>query len=104
MKRRRSERSSVEKRSTPVGGVAWTSLEKGEPIEIIGRDGVTHRGVVDDVMDDGSVLWLWQDEGRGRTFYLQSDGHEIHSSGPLAGVTSPAFDASKLLERSQAPS
>lgn len=78
----RTELGAANRRHIAVAGVWWSSLAKGERVEVDCGDVVIHRGVVDDVTDDGSVVWLWLDEGRGRAFYLQSDGHSIYRCSP----------------------
>ena len=52
----------------------WGGLVGGERVEIV-REGLPAEfGIVDAVMPDGSVVWLWMDSGRGRTMLLAGDG------------------------------
>lgn len=59
----------------------WSSLEKGDRVEIVGL-GVSPVGAtVDASMKDGSVVWLWVD-GRGRTMILEEDGVQLRKQAP----------------------
>ena len=91
--KRRTGPGSVIKRRISVDGVSWASLTKGEWVEVDCGEFVNHRGVVDDVTDDGSVLWLWREDGRGRTLYLQSDGHAVHRTNPPNALVSYTLDS-----------
>jgi hypothetical protein len=50
-------------------------------------DGIAGSGVIDDVMPDGSVVWVWPDDAMGRKMLFAADAlsvrHEDASHKPL---------------------
>lgn len=54
--------------------VGWGDLAGGDRVEVVRPGLPVESGVVDQVMSDGSVVWLWMDDGRGRTMLLAGDG------------------------------
>jgi hypothetical protein len=52
----------------------WGDLAGGDRVEVVRAGLPVESGVVDQVMSDGSVVWLWMDDGRGRTMLLAGDG------------------------------
>jgi hypothetical protein len=52
----------------------WDDLVGGDRVDVVRAGLPVESGVVDQVMSDGSVVWLWMDDGRGRTMLLAGDG------------------------------
>lgn len=52
----------------------WTSLEPGEKVSFVDRDGHELQGHVDAVTEDGTILWLHIDAGAGRRLVSRLDG------------------------------
>jgi hypothetical protein len=66
----------------------WKTLQGGELVDIMFSDGNTGTGLVDAVMPDGTLIWLWMDNGQGRTLLLSEDDHRI-SARTGSNSTSP---------------
>lgn len=60
----------------------WGDLVGGDRVEVVRVGFPVESGVVDQVMSDGSVVWLWMDDGRGRTMLLAGDGLCLRRTGP----------------------
>jgi hypothetical protein len=52
----------------------WTTLTPGEEVYIVEDDGLESCGRVDAVTGDGSILWLYMNDGAGRRLFMRSDG------------------------------
>lgn len=54
--------------------LSWTKLARKDHLELVHRNGKTlTSGRVDMLALDGSVLWLIQDDGKGRAMFLADD-------------------------------
>lgn len=56
----------------------WTKLSRTDHVEIHNHGRVITSGRIDMVALDGSVLWLQQDEGKGRALFLHCDGLRVY--------------------------
>jgi hypothetical protein len=56
----------------------WSRLSRTDEVEIHSHGQAITSGRVDILALDGSVLWLQQDEGRGRALFLHSDGVRVY--------------------------
>jgi hypothetical protein len=59
----------------------WERLQGGELIEIVFRDRSLATGLVDAVMPSRSLIWLWMDNGHGRTLVMKEDVHRLKLNG-----------------------
>jgi hypothetical protein len=66
----------------------WSDLIGGDRVEVVRAGFPVEFGVVDAVMPDGSIVWLWMDGGRGRAMLFSSDGIGLHPTGPRCPVIS----------------
>ncbi len=55
----------------------WCRLSKGDTVDIFGTHGALASGQIDMLSCDGSMLWIIEDEGRGRTLFLYDDGVRV---------------------------
>lgn len=67
--------------TTPSGDVVlvrdWTTLEPGQLV-VVHEDSATEmRGRVDEVAEDGKVLWLHLEGGRGRRLITRPGGDRV---------------------------
>ena len=68
--------SSSHKDLEPV--LDWTKLAREDDLELMQRNGeVLTTGRVDMIALDGSVLWLHQDDGKGRAMFLPSEDYMV---------------------------
>jgi hypothetical protein len=51
-------------------------LSTGDRV-VFETDGFGGAGIVDDAMPDGSVIWVWTDDGMGRRMICTKDGASI---------------------------
>lgn len=56
----------------------WPDLSKGDCVQVFQGPRTVASGAVDMVALDGSVLWLIQDRGLGRTLLLRTDGLSVY--------------------------
>jgi hypothetical protein len=63
---------------TPEPVPNWTKLSRTDQVEIHNHGRVITSGRIDMLAMDGSVLWLQQDEGKGRALFLHSDGLRVY--------------------------
>jgi hypothetical protein len=56
----------------------WSKLSRADEVEIHGHGQAMTSGRIDMLAADGSVLWLLQNEGMGRTLFLHSDGVRVY--------------------------
>jgi hypothetical protein len=56
----------------------WGSLAAGDRVQIQGAGNITRVGTVDAVRPDGSIVWLWLDNGLGRIIVLNNEGLRLH--------------------------
>jgi hypothetical protein len=47
----------------------WVTIEQSRRLK--------ETGVVDDLSDDGRIVWVHLDHGRGRRMYLEDDGYRF---------------------------
>lgn len=59
----------------------WCKLLKGDTVDIYGVRGSHVSGRVYMVAVDGSIAWIVQDQGRGRSLFLHEDGFQIRRRG-----------------------
>jgi hypothetical protein len=63
---------------TPEPVPNWSKLSRADEVEIhCHGQGITS-GRIDMLALDGSVLWLQQNEGKGRALFLHSDGVRVY--------------------------
>jgi hypothetical protein len=55
----------------------WATLSRTDEVEIHNHGRVITSGRIDMLAMDGSVLWLQQDDGKGRALFLHSDGLRV---------------------------
>lgn len=51
----------------------WLTLKAGDRVQISHDGSATCNGSVDTLMPDGSVVWIWQDNGLGRTMVVPGE-------------------------------
>ncbi|WP_337350598.1 hypothetical protein [Pseudarthrobacter sp. CCNWLW207] len=56
----------------------WSTLSRADQVEIHNHGQVITSGCIDMLAMDGSVLWLQQDDGKGRALFLHSDGLRVY--------------------------
>jgi hypothetical protein len=56
----------------------WSTLSRADQVEIHNHGQVITSGCIDMLAMDGSVLWLQQDDGKGRALFLYSDGLRVY--------------------------
>ncbi|MFE4229282.1 hypothetical protein ACFRJ8_15505 [Arthrobacter sp. NPDC056886] len=56
----------------------WSKLSRAEEVEIHGHGRAITSGLIDMLALDGSVLWLQQNDGKGRALFLNSDGVRVY--------------------------
>lgn len=56
----------------------WSILSRADEVDIVAHGRIVTSGRIDMLAMDGSVLWLQQDEGKGRALFLQSDGARVY--------------------------
>ncbi|MFI2565556.1 hypothetical protein [Paenarthrobacter sp. NPDC018779] len=54
----------------------WSHLGEGDRIRAI-TNGRIITGIVDCIADDGSIFWVWQDSGQGRTMIHEGDSATV---------------------------
>lgn len=52
----------------------WTRLTRGESVLVVENDAPELAGRVDDVTEDGLILWLHLEAGAGRRLFTRADG------------------------------
>lgn len=56
---------------------SWSKLSSGDSIAVYrGQEFITS-GRIDMLAEDGSILWIIQDQGRGRWLFLNEDGFDV---------------------------
>jgi hypothetical protein len=55
----------------------WGAVSVGDPVRYAGPGDVSVQGIVDDVTEDGSSVWIWADGGLGRRLIHRDDGFSI---------------------------
>ncbi|MFF1831068.1 hypothetical protein [Paenarthrobacter sp. NPDC058040] len=68
---RRSQLPRSQKRIT------WPEISAGDAVEVITRGRIL-LGTVDCIMPDGSIFWLWQNDGSGRTAVHEVDKPAVY--------------------------
>jgi len=83
-----SPRTATRRPRTPqsAGVPDWSKLSRGDVVRVFRRDGGAVAGVIDMVALDRSVLWVIQDDGRGRVMICSADR-------PRVVVVAPAESA-----------
>lgn len=56
----------------------WSKLSRADDVEIHGHGRAVTTGLIDMLALDGSVLWLQQNDGKGRVLFLHSDGVRVY--------------------------
>ncbi len=56
----------------------WSKLSRADEVEIHGHGRAVTSGLIDMLALDGSVLWLQQNDGKGRALFLYSDGVRVY--------------------------
>ncbi|MCA4134548.1 hypothetical protein [Arthrobacter sp. M4] len=84
------------RKSTTAVVPDWRELAPGDLVTVVDSHSVLHSGWIDDVTEDGSVLWLVQVGGRGRKMFLREDGGLVtmdtvpSETAPVAGARANA--------------
>ncbi|MFF2029948.1 hypothetical protein [Arthrobacter sp. NPDC058192] len=55
----------------------WTALIPGDFVTVLESYTVPHRGWIDDLTDDGRIIWLLLAFGRGRRMFFRENGDTI---------------------------
>lgn len=63
---------------TPEPVPNWSTLFRADEVEIHGHGQAITSERIDMPALDGSVLWLQQNEGKGRALFLYSDGVRVY--------------------------
>lgn len=63
----------------PSDPLEWSGLRLGDVIEVLDRDLVISRGVVDDFTSNRQGVWLRLSYGRGKQVFHQRDGWQLRS-------------------------
>jgi hypothetical protein len=63
---------------TPEPVPNWSKLSRTDEVEIHSHGQTITSGHIDMLALDGSVLWLQQNEGKGRALFLHSDGVRVY--------------------------
>lgn len=71
----KSERAGI---SRPEPVLNWAKLAKSDYIEIHRAGKAITQEAIDMLALDGSLLWLHQNDGKGRVLFLQHDGLRIY--------------------------
>lgn len=66
------------KHGTPEPVPNWSKLSRTDEVEIHCNGRAVTSGRIDMLAMDGSVLWLQQDDGKGRALFLHSDGLRVY--------------------------
>ncbi|MFM9272267.1 hypothetical protein [Pseudarthrobacter sp. NKDBFgelt] len=56
----------------------WCTLSRSDQVEIHSQGLPIASGRIDMLALDGSLLWLQQDQGKGRALFLHSDGLRVY--------------------------
>lgn len=57
--------------------IPWAQMERASAAEVLTRDGVVLRGVIDAVSLENMLVWLHMDGGGGRRLFHASDLHSV---------------------------
>jgi hypothetical protein len=63
----------------------WTALIPGDFVTVLEEYTVSHSGWIDDVTEDGMIIWLVLAFGRGRRMFFRENGDLITVEVPHAG-------------------
>lgn len=63
----------------------WSALIPGDYVTVLEEYTVPYSGRIDDVTEDGMIIWLVLDFGRGRRMFFREDGNLITVEVPHAG-------------------
>ncbi len=63
----------------------WTALVPGDFVTVRENYSVPHSGWIDDVTEDGRIIWLVLALGRGRRMFFREDGDFISVEVPHPG-------------------
>lgn len=69
------EKAIAARHGEPIAN--WCKLSKDDRVDIYNARGSRTTGRIDMVAGDGSILWIIQDEGRGRALFVHEDGVKI---------------------------
>lgn len=81
---RAATHSTTAKTSTKVV-TDWTALIPGDFVTVLEEYAVPHSGWIDDVTEDGMIIWLVLALGGGRRMFFRNDGDLITVEVPHAG-------------------
>jgi hypothetical protein len=62
----------------------WTALIPGDFVTVLESYSVPHSGWIDDVTEDGTIIWLVLAFGRGRRMFFRKDGDIVTVELPQA--------------------
>ena len=63
----------------------WSALIRGDYVTVLEEYMVPRSGWIDDVTEDGMIIWLVLAFGRGRRMFFREDGNLITVEVPHAG-------------------
>lgn len=63
----------------------WTALVRGDFVTVLEEYTVPYSGWIDDVTEDGMIIWLVLAFGQGRRMFFRDDGDLITVEVPHAG-------------------
>lgn len=63
----------------------WSALIRGDYVTVLEEFTVPYSGWIDDVTEDGMIIWLVLAFGRGRRMFFREDGHLITAEVPHSG-------------------
>ena len=60
----------------------WTALRRGDFVTVVEFYGYRHSGWIDDLTEDGGILWLVRTYGGGRRMFCREDGDVVMVASP----------------------
>ena len=55
----------------------WPELEPHQPVRLVDIHGATLAGILDEMTEDRSTMWIQLDGGKGRQLIHRLDGYEL---------------------------
>lgn len=68
---------SPQRRGSPLLMMHWKYLWRAEFVELRRGPKVVDRGWIDDVTEDGKILWIYLSQGKGRIMIHRNDGVDV---------------------------
>lgn len=73
MARGRLKRNIATEPELPAPHPAWRTFRPGDAVTVVSPDGYKATGVVDSLTDDATTVWVYFDDGRGRSLVHCND-------------------------------